>query len=298
MRLLSALFCPATTALAVCLGKTFWASKLTAWIRLWHTGRSTTSCAHGTACMRARTQYVAQTIVPSKSHRYDVPEVEFKRKTPILVTLGDFCLSGLRRVFAGFCKFQVVFDTSPRCHSGPQDFQSYWPSNGVSLQNRGLTLLQTTNQSLENCFFLFDSRALIATLRHIASTTRTALSCAPHSHLACGDRNDRTPPNPSAAVAVLRSPATSRSRFQFECRKITPLKLIRFRFICEKTSLGERKQKKKRKERKNAGWFFAGGGRSQPSNYAVFTTGGLLGSSIISDPEVTRSNPAMFGSLL
>ena len=32
-------------------------SKLMAWIRLWHTGRSTLSCAHKTACVRARTQW-------------------------------------------------------------------------------------------------------------------------------------------------------------------------------------------------------------------------------------------------
>ena len=75
---------------------------------------------HKAACMRARTEYVAQTIVPSRSHRYDVPEVEFK-KNSILATLGDFSLSclQLRRVFAGFCKFQVVLDASPRCHSAP-----------------------------------------------------------------------------------------------------------------------------------------------------------------------------------
>ena len=119
MRLLSALFHSATAA--VCLGKTFRDSKLTAWIRLWHTGRSTPLCAHETACVRARTQYVSPTIVPSKSHRYDFPQVEFKKKTPFLATLRDFRLSGLRRVFAGFCKFQVVVDASPRCHqySGP-----------------------------------------------------------------------------------------------------------------------------------------------------------------------------------
>ena len=88
MRLLSALFCPATAA--VCLGKTYWDSKLTAWIRLRHTGRSTAPCVHETVCVRARTQYVAQTIVLSRSHRHDVPEVEFKKKTPILATLRDF----------------------------------------------------------------------------------------------------------------------------------------------------------------------------------------------------------------
>ena len=50
----------------------------------------TAPCAHEMACVRARTQYVAQTIVPSRSHRHDVPEVEFKKKTPILATLRDF----------------------------------------------------------------------------------------------------------------------------------------------------------------------------------------------------------------
>ena len=47
----------------------------------------------GVRAMRARTQYVAQTIVPSRPHRHDVPEVEFK--TPILATLRDFCFSSL-----------------------------------------------------------------------------------------------------------------------------------------------------------------------------------------------------------
>ena len=51
----AALFSPATAA--VCLDKTFWYSKLTAWISLWHTGRSTLSCAHKTAYVRARTQW-------------------------------------------------------------------------------------------------------------------------------------------------------------------------------------------------------------------------------------------------
>ena len=74
---------------------------------------------HETACVSARTQYFSPTIVPSKSHRYDFPQVEFKKKTPFLATLRDFCLSGLRRVFAWFCKFQVVVDARPRCHYGP-----------------------------------------------------------------------------------------------------------------------------------------------------------------------------------
>ena len=43
-------------------------------------------------------------------------EVEFKKMTPIL---RDFCLSGLKRVFAVLCKFQVVLDACPRRLSGP-----------------------------------------------------------------------------------------------------------------------------------------------------------------------------------
>ena len=65
--------------------------------------------------------------------------------------------------------------------------------NGVTLHKQRPKLLQTTTQALENSFpFLFDSRALIATLRHIASTTRTAMPYAPRSYPALGDR-DRWP---------------------------------------------------------------------------------------------------------
>ena len=128
----AALFCPATAA--VCLDKTFcrswWHGPCT---RLWHTGRSTLSCAHKTACVRARTQW--RCPVPSKSHRYDVPEVEFKKMTPIL---RDFCLSGLKRVSCsanskssstlaqGVALVRKPRLTALRC----------WTSNGVSLQKR------------------------------------------------------------------------------------------------------------------------------------------------------------------
>ena len=126
--LLSALFCPAMAAVCPC--KTFLESKLTAWIRLRHTALAdlhkgavkknlhqqplfvavganffspppfyTIVRPRDGKCVRARTQYVAQTIVPSRSHRYDVSEF---KKNSILATLGDVCLSGLRsrRVFA------------------------------------------------------------------------------------------------------------------------------------------------------------------------------------------------------
>ena len=64
--------------------------------------------------------------------------------------------------------------------------------------------------------------------------------------------DDQDPARP-VRIRVHRrsSPPTSRSRFsEFEFRKRTPVKLIRFRFICEKPSLGGTKQKKKKKKKK------------------------------------------------
>ena len=194
--LLSALFRPATVALAVCLAKTFWNSKLTAWIRLRHTGRSTPPCAHETACVRARTQYVAQTIVPSRSHRHDVPEVEFKKKTPILANLMTF--HRLVRHETSICRVLQI-PSRPRCHGVTlvrklRFTALYWPSNGVGLQKRTPKASTDDHPSTQKLLYLqnsfpFDSRALIATLRHIASTTRTAVPCAPCSHPASGDRD-------------------------------------------------------------------------------------------------------------
>ena len=118
------------------------------------TGRSTAPCAHETACVRARTQYVAQTMVPSMSHRHDVPEVEFKKKTQILATLRDLFkgLSGMRRVFAGFCKFQVVHDATVSLWFVNWDLQRYTGRQTVQVfKNEALKLLQTTTQALKNC---------------------------------------------------------------------------------------------------------------------------------------------------
>ena len=123
----------------------------------------------------------------------------------------------------------------------------YWPSNGVSLQKRRPKASTDDRPSTRTLLFsfLFDSRALIATLRHIASTTRTALCLVHHVHtwplaIAIDD-----PDHVQPVRRPCSSPPISRSRFQFEFRKRTPVKLICFRFICEKTSLGERNQKKK-----------------------------------------------------
>ena len=118
-------------------------------IRLWHnTGRSTPLCVYlRDACVRARKQYVPQTIVPS--------------------------VSSLWR-FRGWVQEE---DSSPR---DPQ-----W-------------LSQTA------LFFacLVDSRTLIGTLRHIASTMRTAMFSAPRTHLAFGDRHRWPGPRPARPPPV------------------------------------------------------------------------------------------------
>ena len=82
-------------------------------------GRSTPSCAHETAnaCVREHSTLPRRLSLPGLIVM-TFPEVEFK-KNSILATLGEFCLSGLRGVFAGFCKFQVVLEAGPRCHSAP-----------------------------------------------------------------------------------------------------------------------------------------------------------------------------------
>ena len=97
IRLLSVLFCPTTAA--ACLVKTFWDSKLTAWIRLWHTVRQ------------------IYTIVRPRSRRR--VRARTRRRLQSSATLRDFSLPGLRRVFAGYWKFQVVLHAGSQCHSGP-----------------------------------------------------------------------------------------------------------------------------------------------------------------------------------
>ena len=134
--------------------------------------------------------------------------------------------------------------------------------------------LQTAAQALENCSFfacLFDSRALIATLRHIASTTRTAMPCAPRSHLAFGDRDRWPGPHPAHPPPMRFS-----SNFMIaisawgSCRNRTPVKLVRFQLIYEKQA----SVRESTKRITHVDFLWGGGGvRSQPSNDAVYATG-------------------------
>ena len=93
----------------------------------------------------------------------------------------------------------------PRCHGVTlvrklRFTALYWPSNGVSLQKRTPKASTDDHPSTQKLHYLdsfpFDSLALIATLRHIASTTRTAMPCAPRSHPASGDRDPDGWPGP------------------------------------------------------------------------------------------------------
>ena len=79
MELLSALFCPAMAA--VCLCKTFWDSKLTAWIRLgcgilhWQI-YTIVRPQDGNACVLEHST-LPRRFVTSRSHRNDAPGIEF-----------------------------------------------------------------------------------------------------------------------------------------------------------------------------------------------------------------------------
>ena len=209
---------------------------------------SVRACVREHSDVEHRTQW--RCPVPSKSYRYDVPEVEFKKMTQIL---RDFCMSGLKRVFVVLCKFQVVLNACPRRHSGAVnwDWQRHDAGRQTVFKNEGPKLLQTTAQALENCSFLFDSRRSNRdTAPHRFDDANRYALCITFTPFGDRDRDRWLDPDPAQPVRRrCSSPATSRSQFQFECCKRTPVKLIRFRFICKKTSLGGRKQKRKKKRR-------------------------------------------------
>ena len=110
------LFCPATTAL--CLDKTFWCLKLTAWIRLLHTGRSTLSApTRQRAC--AQWRWTQNTVTLPSPFRVSslwcsgglVQEDDSNSQRLLLVRPETSVVV--------LCKFQVVLDVCPRRHSGP-----------------------------------------------------------------------------------------------------------------------------------------------------------------------------------
>ena len=106
------------------------------------------------------------------------------------------------RVFAGFCK-----SSSTLAHGVTQLHKPRFTAvtcvilavNGETLQKRRPKASTDDRPRTRKLLFsfLFNSRALIATLRHIASTTRTAMPCAPRSYQAFGDRDRWPGPRPT-----------------------------------------------------------------------------------------------------
>ena len=108
-------------------------------------------------------------------------------------------------------------------------------------------------------FFLFDGRALTATLRHIASTARTAMpcTCAPRSYIAIADRYRRPGPRPTRPPPM---------HLQFSSNFMIKISVGVSQKNARQTHslsihLWENKprwEKAKRKKRR-ASWFLAGG---------------------------------------
>ena len=161
------------------------------------TGRSTPSCAHETAnaCVwehSIRSPDDCPFQVSSLWRSRGWVQEEFNPRDPRRLLLV--------RPETGICRVLQI-PSRPRrlltvslC-SINRDLQRQ-PStvNGETLQKRRPKASTDDRPSTRKLLFsfLFDSRALIATQRRIASTTQTAMPCAPRSYLAFGDR-DRWP---------------------------------------------------------------------------------------------------------
>ena len=166
MRLLSALFCPATAA--VCLGKTFWDSKETAWIRRRHTGRSTAPCAHETACACVQ----EHSTLPRRLSLPGLIVMTFQRlisRRRLQSLQPSETFQRLVRHETSICRVLQI-PNRPRCHGVTlvrklRFTALYWPSNCVSLQKRRPKLLKKNNPTTQKLLylknsFLFDSRTL------------------------------------------------------------------------------------------------------------------------------------------
>ena len=159
-------------------------------------------------------------------------------------------------------QFQVVLDATVSLWSVNWDLQRYTGRvHRWVFKNEGLKASTDDHPSTQKLLysFLFDSRAT-ATLPHIASKMRTAMPCAPRSHLASGDRDHDGRPRPTRP----RPPR------QFSSNFTIAIFWVRFsqKNACQTHSLlihlwetkpRWKKAKKKEKKKKNAGWFLAGG---------------------------------------
>ena len=152
MRLLSALFCPATAA--VCLGKKFWDSKLTACY-------GTQADPQHRAPTRRRGCVQEHSTLPRRLSLPGLIVMTFqrlssRRRLQSLRPLETF----QRRVRHEMSICRVLqIPSRPPCHGVTlvrklRFTALYWPSNGVHrcvFKNEGLKLLQTTTQASKNC---------------------------------------------------------------------------------------------------------------------------------------------------
>ena len=170
VRLLSALFCPATAA--VCLGKTFWDSKLTAWIRLHRAPTRWHGCVQEQSALPRRLSLPGLIVMTFQKSSRRRPNPRNPQTLLLVRPETSSC-----RVLQIPSRPRGVTPVRKRRFTA-----LYWPSNGVSLQKRRPKASTDDRPSTRTLLFsfLFDSRALIATLRHIASTTQTAL-CPVHT---------------------------------------------------------------------------------------------------------------------
>ena len=154
----SALFCPATAAPAVCLGKTFWDSKLAAWIRLKAYRQIHTEHRAPTrrrACMQEHstlpTRLSLQGLIVMTFQR-----LSSRRRLQSLRPSETF--QRLVRHETSICRVLQI-PSRPRCHgvtlARKVRFTAlYWPSNGVSLQKRGPKASTDDHPSTQKLLYL------------------------------------------------------------------------------------------------------------------------------------------------
>ena len=127
MRLLSALFCPATAALAVCLGKTFLELKVDGMdqAKAYRQIHSTVRPRDGVRACKNTVRCPDDCPFQVSSSWRSRGWVQEEDSNPFDTQRLFKGLSGMRRVFAGFCKFQVVVDAAVSLWSVNWDLQRY-----------------------------------------------------------------------------------------------------------------------------------------------------------------------------
>ena len=146
--------------------------------------------------------------------------------------------------------------------------------------NEGLKLLQTTAQELENCSFLFSSIVgfkLDTVLHRFDHANRYALCTTSTPSLWRSRSIIRTPPNPSATLAVLLQLHDRDFSSRLEKKNAFQTHSLSIHLWDNKP---RREKAKKKTKKKHAGWF-SRGVRSQPPNYALYAHATDTGQTIL-----------------